>query len=271
MIFTAQLRQHVVLASLVVAVLLLQLWSFHRRVPEVPPTRFEQHAVRLKTESHWIYGYFPGAHGAFLVKAKNPGRPLLSRASADSDLDRLMAVQLSTLPSRAALEGLFYLGVLIWSFLGAPRLAHWFARRKLFMNRRAAIAALLSAVTIILLLLPKEVAGYGASVFSNWTGPGAMSSSGPYLRMIGRNPAETVSYRTVAEAVLLVPTVVGRIGAPAVEWLLDTELSRVAVELLPSQRVEDLAWVVYYWSVVLGTYLVVGAILGKILPGWLAV
>jgi len=165
------------------------------KVPWISPEDYARVGHDLEQTRVWRLGYTAGIHGARLVRTAPDARPAEEGrhlAARDFDLNSEMRRELVLLPARAALELLFYLlvaGVVI----SAGRLTQ--------LRRRWVLLPMIAAS---LLSIPLLAFGYGASIYSTYVGPGAFSSSGPYVG-VSFIPAETVSYRSMAEALGLAP------------------------------------------------------------------
>jgi hypothetical protein len=68
---------------------------------------------------------------------------------------------------------------------------------------------------------------YGASLYSTYAGPGCLSYSGPYTHITWQT-AETISYRTVVEAIGIAPFWIG--------------MNSGLAQLLPSIWTKDFVW-----------------------------
>jgi len=216
-----------------VAILAAQVVALRLATPELSATEFRE-AFFLRSSHAWHYGYVRGHHGAQLVRTARTDAPLLAPAHSDATLTPIMTSALSSLPRKAALEGLFYFFVAVVALLGI----RWLIRlRPSGLLRRLAVVLLFGTFAVLVLfafLTPYLAAGYGASAFSTWVGPGACSSSGGHLWLFTA-PGETVSYRYAVELALYSSLWFARQGSG---YPLHDDLPMpvlVVLELLPSR------------------------------------
>jgi hypothetical protein len=228
----ASVRRVLRLTGFVVLLVAAQAWFLHNKVSWLPPEDYATHGHDLKPTRTWRFGYVSGRHGARLVRTAPEARPAGEAGlfAPGSDLDGPMLRELQMAPALAGLELVLYLLVTlavarVGRFASVRRGARW---RWL----------LLPLIAGWLLSLPLLAVGYGSSIYSNYVGPGAFSSSGPYLR-VSFIPAETVSYRSLMEALGLAPL-----------WLL--RLVRFG------QWFPDVPFELFWCVVVVGFYGVVG-------------
>jgi hypothetical protein len=118
-----------------------------------------------------------------------------------------MARELEMVPWKFAGELMLYLGLLAFVLFVPRRLAHRLSLSDR-LRRIIPMYVVLWAAAWVVFLLPLLATGYGASMFTTWEGPGALSYSGPYLRA-SAIPAETVSYRPHVEAAAMWPLIIG--------------------------------------------------------------
>lgn len=178
-----------------------QTWFLSRKVAWVTPEDYATYAYDLHQGRTWRFGYAPGHHGAHLVRSAPDARPAQREGLGGSGEYALavrseMEHELFASPARASLEFAFYLLVSVL-VVGVSTMA---SVRRVGRYRWS----LILVTAALLLSLPLLSIGYGCSMYSNYVGPGAFSSSSGYLR-VTLIPAETVSYRSVAEAVGLAP------------------------------------------------------------------
>lgn len=175
---------------------------------EIPPEVYSEIARDLQATHGWRYGYVKGWHGAVLVKTVNQKEAIPECEKIENaDITRAMAWELAMVPWKFAGELMLYLGLLAF-VLFVPR---WLAHRLSTSGRLRRIIPMymaLWAAAWVVFLLPWLAAGYGASMFTTWEGPGAMSYSGPYPRATA-TPAETVSYRPLVETGAFWPLMIG--------------------------------------------------------------
>jgi hypothetical protein len=174
-----------------------QTWFLANKVSWLSQEDYGKRAHDLKHTRIWRFGYVTGQHGARLVRTAPDARPLDEGdervgVSVHDEMQRELAMA----PARAALELLLY----------AVAAAGAWATGRLALLRRARRWRwlLLPLVAGWTLSLPLLFIGYGTSMYSNYVGPGAFSSSGPYIEVTFL-PAETVSYRSAMEALGLSP------------------------------------------------------------------
>jgi len=250
------------LALLVLSCFLVffQIWSVEEKVPFITEERYLEEATTLREANGVRYGFIVGHHGASLVRAQVAVGASLRGEQATPVLTEVMKKIADRVPRLAAAEGLFYLTVCVFVLFAVPRLYRLISHSPSKPARRAASAGALAALTLLILLAPRSVLGYGNSAFSNWVGPCALSSSGPYLRVSGI-PGETVSYRRVLE-VLTLPVVSLSIDAQLVLHSLQRSFAADVVgELLHVEIPREAADGVIYWLIALGMpFLSFGAI-----------
>lgn len=200
-----RLKIFIVLSLLIIAV---QLFFLFLKVFEIPPEVYCERAWDLQVTPGWRYGYAKGWHGAVLVKTPNQtGVIPVNEAIGGDEITQAMARELELVPWKFVGELMLYLGLLAF-VLFVPR---WLAHRLSLAGRLRRIIPMyvaLWAAAWIVFLLPLLATGYGASMFTTWEGPGALSYSGPYPRA-SAIPAETVSYRPFVEAAAMWPLIIG--------------------------------------------------------------
>jgi hypothetical protein len=202
--FRRRLKAFIVLALLLTA---LQSFFLFMKVLELPPPTYSRHAVDLQVTPGWRYGYARGWHGAVLVKAVNSAQAVPLTPFDSVEIADAMARELEMVPWKFFGELLFYIGLLAFVLFVPRRLAHGLS----LSGRKRRIMPMymgLWAAAWIVFLLPLLAGGYGASIFSTWEGPGALSCSGPYPMMTA-TPADTVSYRPLLEAGAMWPLIIG--------------------------------------------------------------
>ncbi len=214
------------------ALALAQCIALLHAVRPVSPERFAS-AAHLRVIGGWQIGFLRGQHGAWLVRTPATVSATSATGGPNASLIPEMLEALDSLPRKAALEGILFSLLFLMAFVGFPALV----RRPLVANLspflQRVISAGLGAVVGMALFSPYLLLGYGASAFSNWVGPGAYSSSGPYLTVTGIS-GETVSYRTVVEAAALPGLTVTSYLLPRPSFGPEPEWRLVLAELLPS-------------------------------------
>jgi hypothetical protein len=200
-----RLKIFIVFSLLIIAV---QLFFLFLKVFEIPPDVYSEIAWDLQVTPGWRYGYAKGWHGAVLVKTPNEtGATPVNEAIGGDEVTHAMARELEMVPWKFAGELMLYLGLLAF-VLFVPR---WLAHRLSLSGRLRRVIPMyvaLWAAAWVVFLFPLLATGYGASVFTTWEGPGALSYSGPYPRA-SAIPAETVSYRPLVEAAAMWPLIIG--------------------------------------------------------------
>ena len=203
--FRRRLKIFILLSLLIIAV---QAFFLFLKVFEIPPEVYSEIAWDLQVTPGWRYGYAKGWHGAVLVKTLNQAEVIPeSEAIGGDEITQAMARELEMVPWKFAGELMLYLGLLAFVFF-IPR---WLAHRLSLSGRLRRIIPMyivLWAAAWIVFLLPWLASGYGASMFTTWEGPGALSYSGPYPRS-SAIPADTVSYRPLVEAGAMWPLIIG--------------------------------------------------------------
>jgi hypothetical protein len=187
-------------AAALVLMLLVQAISLRGKVLRVEASEYSDVAVELEVTSHWRYGYVTAYHGARLVRTPNVPLQVRQFDPASGDVGAAMDKELHLVPRKAALETALYLFLLFYGFFVAP----WAAESNpvgIFSRiRHAGFVAVLWVQGWTFLAAPAVLWGYGEPIYSTWSGPGALSSSGPYLCSLSSGPGMTVSYRGVFEA-----------------------------------------------------------------------
>jgi hypothetical protein len=237
-------------AAVALAIVCLQVFFLHRRVPTVEPVEMSVHGVELRVTDGWRYGYVSGMHGAMLFRVRDRGAPLQGPESADPELTEVMRGELGRTPWLAVGEGLFYLVVLI-----AGRWVVTAVRRR--VEARGARPSLwrggLSTLALAgFLLLPFLAWGYGGGAYTNLVGPGALSSHGTFPS-VGLSTGGTVSYRTMVEVVLLPVGLLSRVltfGSESLGYILAVgvleEMTGLDVDGVISTVALWLSWIVVY-------------------------
>ena len=198
---------------------LLVLWlavmygiGLYSKVMPVEAKFYRADASEIRATARWRYGYVCMHHGAELVRTRNtPAARTPEPQEPDSDPDLLTAMtrELDSVPRKAAGEGLLYLTFLAYVAVLAP----WCRARVAPTDARAwwriVFEGMLWAAGWAMVLLPLVVGNYGASLYTTWAGPGALSWSGAYPGMVTGEAGETVSYRAFVEAVGIFPVLFG--------------------------------------------------------------
>jgi hypothetical protein len=202
--FRRRLIIFIVLSLLNIAV---QTFFLFLKVFEIRPLVYSEMAWDLKETPDWRYGYVKGWHGAVLVKTPNEAKsiPVNKRIGTD-EITQAMARELEMVPWKFAGELILYLSLLGF-MLFIPR---WLAHRLSESGRQLRIMpmyAALWAAAWCAFILPLLTIGYGASIFTNWQGPGALSYSGPHP-MAQAIPADTISYRPLVETAAIWPLII---------------------------------------------------------------
>jgi hypothetical protein len=174
----------------------IQVFWLEQKISWVTPDDYTSRCHELYVTPLWRFGFWPGHHGASLVRTDVGATPGSARGEFGGDLEAEMRAELLAAPGRSALELAFYLAVVVVLYMCC--------QVRLIRRAGAARWMLLPAAAAFLLSLPLLVLGYGCTLYSNYVGPGALSSSGPYISMTFV-AAETVSYRALVEAIGLVP------------------------------------------------------------------
>lgn len=195
---------------LLVAASIVWLQTHFLSVRVVQTDKWPEEATYLKADADWRYGYVRGIHGAILIRTAASVQPVVlanvEEESLDSDRTKEVAdhmkKELGQLRHLAVYEGLFYFSWVLLMRFGFPVLRRRLGGPSASSRRKARVSAVLTMVAVGYLLLPRIVLCYGASAYSTWAGPYAMSASGPYLPP-SLWPGETVSYRPVLEIALL--------------------------------------------------------------------
>lgn len=173
-------------------------------VATLSPHEFAERATDLSLSGPWRYGYVSGIHGARLVRTANLPDLVPSPHPTDLALTQRMRADLASLPRRAALEFAFYCVLLLYVVSAAPWLYGVLARRWPRRWQLRCARGLLAVSVAAIALLPQRLLGYGASAFSTYVGPGALSWSGGYPQITWLT-ADTISYRTFVEFLLIGP------------------------------------------------------------------
>jgi hypothetical protein len=182
------------------------------RVVNIPPEKYQQSgAVDLKITPELRYGYVSAQHGAFLVKTQNGAA--FTSYQPNNDYEKIefdwMKKDLESYRRRANLEAVFYGTVWAYAFVLIPWL-RW-KIQGIRWPGRTILRGLFWAGGWVLIATPLILLDYGASLYTTWNGPGALSWSGPYFGTVTGFNAETISYRTFVELT----------GAPAASALIN--------------------------------------------------
>lgn len=228
----ATFRTILAILVVVVSVAVLQWLALLHVVEPVSPEQFAS-VVSLKVVGDWRIGYLHGHHGARLVRTPAASNAATKSAGSDDALVAEMRAVLDSLPRKAALEGGLYSVVLLLAFVALPALARRTAGVAMSAFRRRLLLAGGGALVGIALFSPYQALDYGTSAYTNWVGPGAFSSSGPYITVTGI-PGETVSYRTVVEAAAFPGINLASYVLPRQSFEPESEWVLVIKELLPS-------------------------------------
>jgi hypothetical protein len=195
----AACRRTLFVAALVLMLLLLGM-CLRDKVLNVEASVYSSEATELQVSSHWRYGYIATYHGARLVRTPNVPLRVSQRDPESDDVWVVMNNELRLVPLKAVLETALYLLLLIYGFFLAPWIAASIRAQIQRRILRAGSVAVLWAVGWTIVATPNLMWGYGEPIYSTWSGPGALSSSGPYLCSMSYGPGLTVSYRGVFEA-----------------------------------------------------------------------
>ncbi|MCP4541890.1 MAG: hypothetical protein GY832_32575 [Chloroflexi bacterium] len=183
---------------------LIQLEFLSHKVWEIEPTSYSN-AVELKVTRTWRYGFYPGHHGATLVKTRNVSEAAPENSCSDeSELCAILKRELGLVPIKTILELALYLGILGYTLFASRWVSNRFIPEQGPRYLKISAEAFLWIIGWTLTLLPLIVFGYGRSLYTNWEGPGALSSSGMYLE-VTLTPGMTVSYRSWLELIALLP------------------------------------------------------------------
>jgi uncharacterized membrane protein (DUF485 family) len=203
--FRRRLKIFIVLSLLIMTV---QAFFMFLKVYEIPPEVYSEIARDLQATHGWRYGYVQRWHGAVLVKTANQAEAIpAGERIEDADITQAMARELELVPWKFAGELIFYLGLLAFVLFVPGWLAHRLSASGRLRRIIPMYMALWAAAWIVF-LLPWLAVDYGASMFTTWEGPGALSYSGPYPRTTA-TPAETVSYRPLVEGGAFWPLMIG--------------------------------------------------------------
>ena len=221
-------------ATALVLMLLMQGICLRDKVLRVDAGEYASEATELRVSLHWRYGYIKTLHGARLVRTPNVSPPV-SPSHPASHLWVAMNNELRLVPLKAAGETALYLLLLIYGFFAAPWMATGAPAQTGGRISNAVYVGLLWSAGWTILAVPVLIWGYGEPIYSTWSGPGALSSSGPYMCSLSSGPGLTVSYRIVFE-----------VGAPCIVARM-VESSGLA-EHLPEMRVAVYLWLLGYLS-----------------------
>jgi hypothetical protein len=248
------LKRALYLIAVVACVVVVQVIGLRLRVKLVDSADYRESGTELRVSRKWRYGFLRGQHGAFLVRVPLASEPPRAGQLPDSEVYDYMKSDLANLPRTTFLESGFYLA--LGSYLVA--LAPWVLRRLApGGTRKWVFGGGLGVGFGALFLAPQFFLGYGASAFSTYVGPGALSSSGPYARLTFIC-AETVSYRPLLELVLLGPTWLFALFAHPFSGVSVPFWLQVVLEFL---RLRSLPLPLAYWLLVVGFFFMLGAVL----------
>ena len=178
---------------------LLQLFALAHKFPRfVPSTRFPQ-AVPLARVASVNIGIIRGHHGAVFVRTSDLSRnPPLSKESDAAEVQLAMRRELRRVPVKLFAEWVWYV-VVAFFVVYLPIVT---ARVRAALRRTVVLVSACAFLAAAALFQLPLAFGYDSSMFSTWAGPGAYSSSGPYLSISG-NTGVSVSYRIFLEAMVL--------------------------------------------------------------------
>jgi hypothetical protein len=216
------------------------------KVVTLPSEQYRREAREIRVTRAWRYGYASGHHGAFLVRTRNaPDFAPVEACTSDSELDRIMLGELRAYPWKSLLEGVFYALVLAYTFTLVPWMRRALFRRQIRWHVAAQVEGAFWIIGWSVCVAPLVFLGYGSSLFTTWSGPGALSFSGPYLGNMTGLSGETIAYRPLLETVGSLPVLVvrpgwfgsfmDRMGLPLYLWLVGSVFwgaVGVAAELL---------------------------------------
>lgn len=210
-IFKKLLRRPVtnLLAVFILGMHALYAWM---GIPAIDSKMYLDGATEIKTTARWRYGFVRGYHGVFLVKTRNVARfafpPTIENdnsfffSTSQEEKDQVasaMRQRLEEFDRKFTLEALFYLAIFGYLYFGARRLRAWCAPAHAKPIRKILCDGFLWALGWTLVVLPLLFLNYGASMYTNWEGPGALSYSGPYLGLPTGASGETCTYRPYLE------------------------------------------------------------------------
>lgn len=197
---------HAMRGFLIFYVVLFYVIGVATEVQTVPAKDYGNMAAEIRVTARWRYGYVCGHHGAFLVKTRNaPDFKPLVQDGRDSELDQAMLDALWAFPKKSVLEALFLGIVLAYVFVLVPRLRRNMNTRYPSWHSAALREEAFWIIGWALFLGPLLLFGYGASLYSTWAGPGALSYSGPYLGMLTGQGGGTIAYRALLELAGVLP------------------------------------------------------------------
>lgn len=186
-----------------------------RKIQPLDAEQYARYGIDLRVTPDWRFGFVAGTHGAVLVKVRNAGQaPRRSKNQWVRKLEPVMGRELKLIPLKFILESVFYLLLLAYLFLLAPRLRAALLKTAGKRLTRFGANLALGAVFFVLAAAPLLIWGYGYGGFTNLVGPGAMSYSGPYFRLQAwlHNSSNSISYRAVISPLMLPPAVVVQLG-----------------------------------------------------------
>ncbi len=185
----------------------LQWYALRQKIVTVSVGTYQERAVELAAASQWRYGTICPMHGCVLVRTPNTGQSAPANPYPPAEIATMMLVELQSVPRKLALEWLLY-AMAAASLLFGPGLMRRFDQHKDSIIADVAPAFAACWLALIILVSPLLMQGYGGSLYSTYDGPGAIVYSTGHHRVTGKT-AETVSYRSVIEAVGLGPVLIG--------------------------------------------------------------
>lgn len=198
--------------------LLMHGGAAYLKVAKISPAEYSRYAVDLRDTETTRYGYVPLHHGAILVCARNTPETIHrwekeTETDADTNQDlsevsgvrSIMLQQLQWYPWKVIFETILYSLFVGYVFFWAAKLRKFFAPPESGSLYKVAFEALLFIYGWTLIAFPLVEFSYGASLYSTWAGPGALSWSSPAVPM--GISAETISYRPVMELLCLFPMI----------------------------------------------------------------
>ena len=231
------MKTAIAFACIAITLAAFQLFFLAAKFPLYRQNGRYPYATWLRDVGNFRIGAIRGQHGAIFVRIP-PGEPFTTVLPDDDDgkVRQAMLRDLPRTPAKAVGEYAMYL-VLFFGCL-------WLLPSLLARRMRWSFAVAVSCFAAVLLAQIPLFFRYDSSIFSTWSGPGAYSSSGGYLRLT-YTAGYSVSYRPFLESLLL----------PALRSL-------AAVHLLPYME-GPAGWFIYAAEVCC-FYGVLGALLGGI-------
>lgn len=232
-------------------VLVVEAFFAARKVRPIDLEAYASQCVDIEARDGWRFGFWPGMHGALLVKTPDRGQsPRPPHDEHGRKLHALMSRELRQIPLKVALETGFYLGVLGFVFFVAAPLRDLARGSTPGRPRRLAASLLPGALLFCVAAAPLLLLGYGYGGFTNLVGPGAMSYSGPYFhwRSWIQDSSNSISYRAFVSPLLLPPGVLVQTGwlalrkIPIYGPLLDDEPAGAAAYWVAGALVYGTLW-----------------------------